>query len=48
MVKQNQNIGSSFDDFLIDEGILEETESVATKRVGASAKYCPGYPVFTI
>ncbi len=33
MVKQNQNIGSSFDDFLIDEGILEETESVATKRV---------------
>ncbi len=33
MVKQNQNIGSSFDDFLIDEGILEETETVATKRV---------------
>lgn len=33
MVKQNQNIGSSFDDFLIEEGILEETETVATKRV---------------
>ncbi len=33
MVKQNENIGSSFDDFLIEEGIFEEVETVATKRV---------------
>lgn len=28
-----QGIGSSFDDFLEDEGILAETEAVAIKRV---------------
>lgn len=33
MVKKNENIGSSFDDFLIDEGIYDEVEAVATKRV---------------
>ena len=33
MVKKNENIGSSFDDFLTDEGIFEEVEAVATKRV---------------
>ena len=27
------NIGSDFDDFLRDEGILEEADAVATKRV---------------
>lgn len=27
-----QNIGSDFDDFLRDEGILEEAEAIATKR----------------
>lgn len=29
----HKNIGSNFDDFLEDEGILEHTEEVATKRV---------------
>jgi len=29
----SQNIGSNFDDFLGDEGLLEETTSVAIKRV---------------
>lgn len=33
MTTQNQNIGSSFDDFLSEEGILEETEAVAAKRI---------------
>jgi predicted XRE-type DNA-binding protein len=28
-----RHIGSDFDDFLKDEGILEETEAVAIKRV---------------
>ena len=28
-----RNIGSDFDDFLRDEGILEEADAVATKRV---------------
>ena len=28
-----QHIGGDFDDFLRDEGILEEAEAVATKRV---------------
>ena len=29
----HKNIGSSFDDFLKDNGILEEVEDVAIKRV---------------
>lgn len=29
----DKHIGSSFDDFLEDEGILAETEAVAVKRV---------------
>jgi hypothetical protein len=29
----NQHIGSSFDDFLEEEGILQEVEAVAVKRV---------------
>ena len=33
MVKKNENIGSSFDDFLTAEGIFEEVETVATKRI---------------
>jgi antitoxin HicB len=31
----NQHIGSSFDDFLAEEGILAEVEGVAWKRVMA-------------
>lgn len=31
--KINKNIGSDFDDFLQEEGILEEVEMVALKRV---------------
>ncbi len=31
----NKHIGSSFDDFLEEEGILAETEAVAVKRVVA-------------
>ncbi len=30
---KNKHLGSSFDDFLEEEGILEEAESVAAKRV---------------
>ncbi len=30
---KNKNIGSSFDEFLVDEGILEECTEVAIKRV---------------
>lgn len=30
---QKKHIGSKFDDFLAEEGLLEEAESVATKRV---------------
>lgn len=30
---KQSNIGSDFDDFLADEGILEEVEIVAVKRV---------------
>ncbi|MCD4781108.1 MAG: helix-turn-helix domain-containing protein [Candidatus Omnitrophica bacterium] len=33
MIKKNKNIGSNFDDFLKDEGILEESQAVAAKRV---------------
>jgi predicted XRE-type DNA-binding protein len=29
----NKHIGSDFDDFLRDEGVLDEAEAVATKRV---------------
>jgi C4-type Zn-finger protein len=31
--KHNKHIGSSLDDFLAEEGILEEVEEVAAKRV---------------
>jgi len=30
---KNQNIGSDFDDFLADEGMLEEVTAVAVKRI---------------
>jgi DNA-binding Xre family transcriptional regulator len=30
---KNKNIGSDFDDFLVDEGMLEEVTAVAVKRV---------------
>ncbi len=30
---KNQNIGSDFDNFLADEGMLEEVTAVAVKRV---------------
>ena len=30
---KNKNIGSDFDDFLKDEGLLEEVTAVAVKRV---------------
>ncbi len=33
MIKKNKNIGSNFDDFLKDEGILEEAQAAAAKRV---------------
>ncbi|MAZ90328.1 MAG: Fis family transcriptional regulator [Cellvibrionaceae bacterium] len=33
MAKKNPHIGSSFDDFLEDEGFLAETEAEAIKRV---------------
>ena len=33
MAKQNKYIGSNFDDFLSSEGLLEETETAAVKRV---------------
>lgn len=29
----NQHMGSNFDDFLLEEGILAETEAIAWKRV---------------
>ncbi len=32
-MKNKKHIGSSFDDFLQEEGILEEVEEVAAKRV---------------
>ncbi len=31
--KENLHIGSSFDDFLSEEAILEEVTAVATKRI---------------
>ena len=34
MISMNENhIGSDFDDFLAEEGLLEEAEAVAVKRV---------------
>ena len=33
MEAKNKHIGTSFDDFLKEEGILEETEAAALKRV---------------
>lgn len=33
MNKQHPNIGSSFDDFLAEEGLLEDATAVAVKRV---------------
>jgi len=33
MGKKHPNIGSNFDDFLEEEGILEEVDAVAIKRI---------------
>ena len=33
MKRANKHIGSSFDDFLQEEGILEETQAAAAKKV---------------
>ncbi len=33
-----QNMGSDFDDFLAEEGLLEEVTAVAVKRVIASVE----------
>jgi antitoxin HicB len=33
MEKKNKHIGSNFDDFLEEEGILEEVEEVVAKRI---------------
>jgi predicted XRE-type DNA-binding protein len=34
MIEENNNsMGSNFDDFLTEEGIFEEVEAIATKRV---------------
>ncbi len=33
MIKKNKHIGSNFDDFLESEGILEESQAAAAKRV---------------
>ncbi len=30
---ESEHIGSNFDDFLAEEGLLEQTETVAVKRV---------------
>ena len=38
MSKRKARIGSSFDDFLKDEGIYEATQAVAIKRVLAAEK----------
>ena len=35
MKKQNKHIGSSLDDFLKEEGILEETRAIAIKEAVA-------------
>jgi len=33
MIKKNKHIGSNFDDFLQNEGILEKSQATAVKRV---------------
>jgi DNA-binding Xre family transcriptional regulator len=33
MAKRNSHIGSDFDDFLADEGLLEDSTALALKRV---------------
>ncbi len=33
MKRANKHIGSSFDDFLQEEGILEETQAAAAKKI---------------
>ncbi|OGX08108.1 MAG: Fis family transcriptional regulator [Omnitrophica WOR_2 bacterium GWF2_38_59] len=33
MINKNKHIGSNFDDFLKDEGILEESQAAAVKRI---------------
>ena len=33
MTRQNKHIGSSFDDFLQEEGLFEESQATAVKRV---------------
>ena len=33
MIEKNTHLGSNFDDFLKEEGIFEECESIAIKRV---------------
>jgi DNA-binding Xre family transcriptional regulator len=33
MKRKNQHVGSSFDDFLSEEGLLADAEAVAIKRV---------------
>ena len=33
MAKRNQHVGSSFDEFLAEEGLLEQSMAVAVKRV---------------
>lgn len=35
-MKRNRHIGSDFDDFLREEGLLEEVQATAVKRVLAS------------
>ena len=35
MNKKNKHIGSNFDDFLAQEGLLEQAEAIAIKRVVA-------------
>lgn len=35
MTNKNKHIGSDFDDFLAEDGILEEVEAVAHKRLHA-------------
>jgi len=32
-MKQNKHVGSNFDDFLDEEGLLEEIEGVVAKRI---------------
>ncbi len=32
-MKKNKHIGTSFDDFLLEEGLLAEAEATAVKRI---------------